>query len=186
MTAIEKVQGQRVLTERELRLIDDLYSTLLSSHESLKTDLQNFPFGRSLNAVGRVIGRPAIPSDLYPQIGPDADRRNGEVDLHETIELNGKALPRLFTGLWQLSSPSWGVASRSEIFDQFSQYVRRGFTAYDMADHYGDAEVLFVSLYFRLLEFLTSNSISLGRVSSFEFQSSGTVRVYQTLRLSAR
>jgi predicted oxidoreductase len=31
---------------------------------------------------------------------------------------------------------------------QFSKHVESGLTAFDMADHYGDAEILFVGLSF--------------------------------------
>ncbi|PWY83632.1 hypothetical protein BO70DRAFT_428888 [Aspergillus heteromorphus CBS 117.55] len=62
----------------------------------------------------------------------------------ETFQLDGgPKLPRILTGLWQLSSPAWGTASRPKIVEQFSKYVGSGFTAFDMADHYGDAEIIF-------------------------------------------
>ncbi|KAK4494374.1 hypothetical protein PRZ48_014672 [Zasmidium cellare] len=61
----------------------------------------------------------------------------------ETFNLNNIPLPRLFSGLWQLSSPSWGVASTKQIQSHFQAHVSQGFVAYDMADHYGDAEILF-------------------------------------------
>ncbi|KKF96270.1 General stress protein 69 [Ceratocystis platani] len=57
--------------------------------------------------------------------------------------MGGRVLPRLFSGLWQLSSPAWGAAPQSKILAQFEEYVNMGFTAYDMADHYGDAEVIY-------------------------------------------
>ncbi|EMT71677.1 hypothetical protein FOC4_g10010191 [Fusarium odoratissimum] len=46
-------------------------------------------------------------------------------------------------GLWQMSSPAWGSAQMSKIIEGFSTHVQNGFTAFDMADHYGDAEVLY-------------------------------------------
>ncbi|KAF2166034.1 hypothetical protein M409DRAFT_55381 [Zasmidium cellare ATCC 36951] len=61
----------------------------------------------------------------------------------ETFSLNNIPLPRLFSGLWQLSSPSWGVASTKQIQEHFQAHVSQGFVAYDMADHYGDAEIVF-------------------------------------------
>ncbi|KAI1926895.1 hypothetical protein LOZ64_000025 [Ophidiomyces ophidiicola] len=64
---------------------------------------------------------------------------------HETFVLAGRAVPRLFVGLWQLSSPAWGSAPRSRILADFARYVDAGFTAFDMADHYGDAELLFMT-----------------------------------------
>ncbi|CAK3990920.1 Hypothetical predicted protein [Lecanosticta acicola] len=61
----------------------------------------------------------------------------------ETFALGSRVLPRLFSGLWQLSSPSWGTSTTASIQSQFQTYAAQGFTAYDMADHYGDAEILF-------------------------------------------
>jgi len=46
-------------------------------------------------------------------------------------------------GLWQFSSPAWGTAPTSKIKRHFRKHIDAGFTAYDMADHYGDAEVIF-------------------------------------------
>ncbi|KAI5307279.1 hypothetical protein KEM56_001090 [Ascosphaera pollenicola] len=61
----------------------------------------------------------------------------------ESWRLGPFTVPRLFTGLWQLSSPAWGTASRSRMLKHFEKHVKEGFTAFDMADHYGDAEFLF-------------------------------------------
>ncbi|WEW57046.1 hypothetical protein PRK78_002505 [Emydomyces testavorans] len=61
----------------------------------------------------------------------------------ETFKIGHYSVPRLFVGLWQLSSPAWGSAPRSRIMAEFQKYVDAGFTAFDMADHYGDAELLF-------------------------------------------
>ncbi|EEP81416.1 conserved hypothetical protein [Uncinocarpus reesii 1704] len=61
----------------------------------------------------------------------------------ETFTIGEDKVPRLFVGLWQLSSPAWGSAPRSKIMAEFQKYVDAGFTAFDMADHYGDAELLF-------------------------------------------
>ncbi|RDW84490.1 hypothetical protein BP6252_02080 [Coleophoma cylindrospora] len=61
----------------------------------------------------------------------------------ETFQLGPHTVPRVFGGLWQMSSPAWGTAPRSKIIKQFKKHVDAGFTAFDMADHYGDAEVVF-------------------------------------------
>ncbi|KAL3419512.1 aldo/keto reductase [Phlyctema vagabunda] len=61
----------------------------------------------------------------------------------ETFQLGPHIVPRVFGGLWQMSSPAWGTAPRSKIIKQFNKHVNAGFTAFDMADHYGDAEVVF-------------------------------------------
>ncbi|KAI9066567.1 Aldo/keto reductase [Trametes sanguinea] len=59
----------------------------------------------------------------------------------ESFPLGGFVLPRLFTGLWQLSSNSWGSAPAAKIRRQMAAYAQSGYTAF--ADHYGPAEILF-------------------------------------------
>ncbi|OAX79414.1 hypothetical protein ACJ72_06269 [Emergomyces africanus] len=62
----------------------------------------------------------------------------------ERFPLGPFVVPRLFIGLWQLSSPAWGSAGKSKMLSQFQKHVNAGFTAFaDMADHYGDAEIVF-------------------------------------------
>ncbi|RDX50104.1 aldo/keto reductase [Lentinus brumalis] len=61
----------------------------------------------------------------------------------ETFLLGEYELPRLFNGLWQLSSNSWGSAPAAKIRRQMATYAENGYTAFDMADHYGSAEILF-------------------------------------------
>ncbi|CAD6457583.1 88330f61-7e73-476a-8972-baaa3f05151c [Sclerotinia trifoliorum] len=61
----------------------------------------------------------------------------------ESFQLGSAEVPRMFMGLWQFSSPAWGSASRSKIDHHFRKHVDSGLIAYDMADHYGDAEVTF-------------------------------------------
>ncbi|KAF8583530.1 Aldo/keto reductase [Ramaria rubella] len=66
----------------------------------------------------------------------------------ETIKLGPLTVPRLFNGLWQLSSPgtfAWGTAPVSKIRHEMKRYVDAGYTAFDMADHYGSAEQIFGS-----------------------------------------
>ncbi|KAI0730180.1 Aldo/keto reductase [Fomitopsis betulina] len=60
-----------------------------------------------------------------------------------TFQLGPFRVPRLFTGLWQLSSNAWGSASTPKIRGQMAQYADAGYTAFDMADHYGSAEIIF-------------------------------------------
>lgn len=48
----------------------------------------------------------------------------------ETFKIGEQTVPRLFVGLWQLSSPAWGTAPRSKIMAEFQRYVDAGFTAY--------------------------------------------------------
>ncbi|CAG7849281.1 SubName: Full=Uncharacterized protein {ECO:0000313/EMBL:CCA69495.1} [Serendipita indica DSM 11827] len=41
-------------------------------------------------------------------------------------------VPRLWTGLWQLSSPAWGTAPAARIRREMRKHVDRGFVAFDM------------------------------------------------------
>ncbi|PVG04149.1 Aldo/keto reductase [Serendipita vermifera] len=50
-------------------------------------------------------------------------------------------VPRVWTGLWQLSSPAWGTAPAARIRREMRKHVDKGFVAF--ADHYGSAEQLF-------------------------------------------
>lgn len=61
----------------------------------------------------------------------------------ETFPLGPFIAPRLWTGLWQLSSTAWGTASAAKIRQGMTRHVDQGYTAFDMADHYGSAEILF-------------------------------------------
>ena len=149
LTAIQKTlftsSGSRSLEDSESLVVSDLYQALLDGQQSSPHE-DTYIFERSLAALRA--------SGLLEeaQIG----QRNGShtedlitipplSESIETFQLNDKTLPRLFSGLWQLSSPSWGTASISSIRSQFAHYASQGFTAYDMADHYGDAEIIFGS-----------------------------------------
>ncbi|KAK7677828.1 hypothetical protein QCA50_019140 [Cerrena zonata] len=88
----------------------------------------------------------------------------------EYFSLGTSELPRIWTGLWQLSSNAWGSAPASKIRSEMIRYAQLGYTAFgerrqlglivnhatnwfdgivDMArlpvisDHYGSSEVLF-------------------------------------------
>ncbi|KAJ7641040.1 Aldo keto reductase [Roridomyces roridus] len=62
---------------------------------------------------------------------------------HETFQLGEFTVPRLWTGLWQLSSNAWGTAPVSKVRQAMRRHVDLGHTAFDMADHYGSAEIIF-------------------------------------------
>ncbi|KAI0665515.1 Aldo/keto reductase [Trametes maxima] len=63
-----------------------------------------------------------------------------QTDTHFTLG-PATTLPRIWTGLWQLSSNAWGSATAQRVRDAMAAYVDRGYTAF--ADHYGPAEELF-------------------------------------------
>ncbi|KAI0776535.1 Aldo/keto reductase [Trametes elegans] len=61
-------------------------------------------------------------------------------DTHFTLS-PATTLPRIWTGLWQLSSNAWGSAPAQKVRDAMAMYAEKGFDAF--ADHYGPAEDLF-------------------------------------------
>ncbi|KAJ7113167.1 Aldo keto reductase [Mycena epipterygia] len=67
----------------------------------------------------------------------------GDPAAHETFKLGQFTVPRVWVGLWQLSSNAWGTASVSKIRQAMGRHVDLGHTAFDMADHYGSAELIF-------------------------------------------
>ncbi|KAJ7479533.1 NADP-dependent oxidoreductase domain-containing protein [Mycena latifolia] len=63
---------------------------------------------------------------------------------HETFQLGPFTAPRVWTGLWQLSSNAWGTAPVSKIRQAMARHVAAGYSAF--ADHYGSAELIFVHI----------------------------------------
>ncbi|EGN92064.1 hypothetical protein SERLA73DRAFT_191639 [Serpula lacrymans var. lacrymans S7.3] len=59
----------------------------------------------------------------------------------ETFALGPFLAPRIWTGLWQLSSNAWGSAPAARIRQGMLRHLTSGYTAF--ADHYGSAEILF-------------------------------------------
>ncbi|KAL7783255.1 NADP-dependent oxidoreductase domain-containing protein [Trichoderma ceciliae] len=148
MTAVQKSlsinTGARVMNNVEHTLVEALHQSLASCYATLKTIKRDYPFGRSLVSTAGILGlpRPTLP-DAYQDLRDQISISPSPLQARETFELNGRKVPRIFSGLWQMSSPAWGAASSSKIVEQFSRHVRQGFTAFDMADHYGDAEIIF-------------------------------------------
>jgi aryl-alcohol dehydrogenase-like predicted oxidoreductase len=64
-------------------------------------------------------------------------------DEFETVTLGSLTVPRLWIGLWQLSSSAWGTAPVPRILKDMKEHFQQGYTTFDMADHYGSAELLF-------------------------------------------
>ncbi|RYN27109.1 hypothetical protein AA0119_g3112 [Alternaria tenuissima] len=149
LTAIQKRllsdSGSRNLSDDEKHIMNSLFDSLLRCRQRWLASAQDFPFDRSTAVLATMLGRESgIPTLAY-QNGSHQDRihpRKISKSL-ETFKVKGIELPKLFAGLWQLSSPSWGTASQTQMFKQFVEYIEGGFTAFDMADHYGDAEVIF-------------------------------------------
>lgn len=149
LTAVQKAlnqpSGQRDFTQGEYNKLDELFQSLNTCREEWSSRRQEFLFERSLGVVAGVLAKEVeVANDEFPQAALRNGNGAGVSATIERFQIANQTLPRLFSGLWQLSSPSWGVAPKSRIFSQFWRFVAQGFTAYDMADHYGDAEILFV------------------------------------------
>ncbi len=61
----------------------------------------------------------------------------------QTFELGPYRMPRLFNGLWQMSSTAWGSSSAEAQEEALRRLVAAGLTATDMADHYVRSPRLF-------------------------------------------
>ncbi|KAJ4472325.1 NADP-dependent oxidoreductase domain-containing protein [Lentinula aciculospora] len=61
----------------------------------------------------------------------------------ESFQLGSSDVPRLWSGLWQLSSNAWGTAPLPQIREAMTKHVEKGYIAFDMADHYGSTEIIF-------------------------------------------
>ncbi|KAF8239112.1 Aldo/keto reductase [Tricholoma matsutake] len=59
----------------------------------------------------------------------------------ETSRLGPLTTPRIWTGLWQLSSNAWGSVSVPKVRQGMARYVDLGYNTF--ADHYGSSELIF-------------------------------------------
>ena len=144
LTAVQKrlfsTEGSRNLDTDEETLLGKLLKALSQVQQNAVTVGRNPYFERSIPVLQKMLGKPVTESKSTPLSIAQSGRQSTSV---ETFRTKTFELPRLFSGLWQLSSPSWGSASQSQMMSQFMEYISNGFTAFDMADHYGDAEVIF-------------------------------------------
>ncbi|KAL5338024.1 NADP-dependent oxidoreductase domain-containing protein [Aspergillus crustosus] len=148
LTAVQKTlvtpTGSRELSDEERLALKELQKSLDYCHFYGKSRRNIIVFERGLETIYELLEPSSSlrPSNKQAQVtAPESAAPISPIT--ETFTIDGIVLPRVFTGLWQLSSPAWGSASAPKIMEQFSSYVRSGFTAFDMADHYGDAELIF-------------------------------------------
>ena len=145
-TAVEKsMLSSAPGIDESIQMASKLHRTLREIQMSNKDLGIDFPYSRGLSAMAGLLGEITGTCSIQKLGHVSPANRKTRTTPKETFSLAGRCLPRIFSGLWQLSSPAWGSAPASEIFSQFSLHVSSGFTAFDMADHYGDAEVLAVS-----------------------------------------
>lgn len=149
VTAVQKtlfnIHGSRKLREGERKPLEELLDSLTACRTKVVEAGRTFPFRRGLSSLADLLTPEQIKSrGMEPTIGLLKKKLDWPPAGIETFEVKGFKLPRIFCGLWQLSSPAWGSASQSNIINQFLEHVHSGLWAFDMADHYGDAELLFV------------------------------------------
>lgn len=151
VTAVQKTlavsTGARELSDDEMMLLNTLYESLTASRTYFDLSEYDFPFQRGLVATSSLLGRTVPFSAAKSTNGIETVSGAFSLpprEVKDTFLLGDTKLPRIFCGLWQLSSPAWGSASATKIMTGFAQYVQSGLTAFDMADHYGDAEIMFV------------------------------------------
>ncbi|KAI1500188.1 aldo/keto reductase [Biscogniauxia marginata] len=152
------VQAMQALKESKpspTTVLEQQLMSLVSSLQDCDTYCRNvephpltYPFARAERQVldTLVILYPKSQSRLKPEPSttevPSITSLSTENRL-EYFMLGPIKVPRLFNGLWQLSSPAWGSATAEKQESALVHLTKSGFTATDMADHYGDAELVY-------------------------------------------
>ncbi|KAI1298204.1 putative aryl-alcohol dehydrogenase [Xylaria venustula] len=152
------VQAVQALKENDPLRHDDLESQLDKLHSSLiecrrycethEPGALEYPFQRSERQVADVLHIFFPHRPIHAAYQKSTDDSLVELDIPvgtaaETFALGPFVVPRLFNGFWQLSSPAWGAASSNSQDAALVQLLRASLTASDMADHYGDAELVY-------------------------------------------
>ncbi|KAL0577669.1 hypothetical protein V5O48_004317 [Marasmius crinis-equi] len=138
------------LTIEHLGSLMELQSALDGCETYCSSTLLPYPFRRAQRQVDDLLflrfpdlstrSSGISPKDVY-HLNLTID--SAQVDKLEYTNLGTVKIPRLVNGLWQLSSPAWGSASSERQNEALSHLVRAGLVAADMADHYGDAELIY-------------------------------------------
>ena len=107
------------------------YSLTLASPNNL------YPFARALNQLIDA-AHIVFPDDFLELKSPISTNtitisEPSQVPLVKVRLAQGFEVPRLFFGLWQLSSPAWGSASQENIMQGMSDMISNGLIAADMA-----------------------------------------------------
>lgn len=139
--AVQALKESKPTTTPELL---NLLQALLTSFNDCATycagSSLKYPFTRAERQVRDVVGflYPAValpPSASHKPISVDLSKRQGNHQI-ETFSVGPYQMPRLFNGLWQLSSPAWGSGSADSQDAALAGFVEDGLIAADMADHY--------------------------------------------------
>ncbi|KAI0018536.1 putative aryl-alcohol dehydrogenase [Xylariomycetidae sp. FL0641] len=149
--AVQAIKESRPVKSSELQ---QLLGKLLSSLEECRLYCENaepwampHPFSRPERQVTDLL------RSWYPEQGLGEARADPTAKslvavqmpspVRETCKLGPFDIPRLLNGLWQLSSPAWGSGTAEKQESALTELIEHGFVAADMADHYGDAELVF-------------------------------------------
>lgn len=123
--------------------IDDVFAAFAACQKYCEAGGLRYPFARCTRQVQDTVSLLLPNKSLSTQKSTAAIQieisTNGSV---ETFDIAGQQLPRLFNGLWQMASPEWGSSSAEQQEQALTNLVSSGFTAFDMSDHYGDAELV--------------------------------------------
>ncbi|KAK8922989.1 Flagellar radial spoke protein 5 [Metarhizium anisopliae] len=151
----DTVQAMQALKEsapeKSTKLKEDLQA-LMASFASCQTYCASsrleYPFGRAERQARDTLQLFFADAAAIQQ----ASSTHGDRIIHlasppagavEKFTLGNRRLPRLFNGLWQLSSPAFGVGNWHQQQRKLVKLVEAGLVAADMADHYGDAELVY-------------------------------------------
>lgn len=135
VTAIHKSlltsSGVRKMTCDEVEVVRNLKEALDLCQETSRMKGQNFAFERGLSCFEKLLKGAGIEfsSRVEITLPPSTGFVSSDVVL-ESIKLGCAEVPRMFMGLWQFSSPSWGTASRAKIDRDFRKHVDVGLIAY--------------------------------------------------------
>ena len=128
MTAVQKVlitsSGIRPMSSNEAEAMRNLRKVLVSCQSFAASTEVDFLFQRGLSRLEMLLGEKmlGVPSSARSFTASKSNL--------ETIVVGNAVVPRMFMGLWQFSSPAWGIASRSNIDIHFRKHVDAGFIAY--------------------------------------------------------
>lgn len=148
MQAIKEVSPSATDPETSL---DAIFAALSKCQSYCEAAGLRYPFQRGTRQVQDTASLLLPNKQLATAIGIDAlDVKLPTTSRVETFTVGERELPRLFNGLWQMASPEWGSSSAEQQEQALATLVESGFTAFDMSDHYGDAELVCGDLRARL------------------------------------
>lgn len=97
----------------------------------------------------------------------------------ETFQLGPFVVPRLWTGLWQLSSNAWGTASASKIRQAMSRHVELGYTAFGQSERSSILYAQHSQLTFRYGTSMSTHSTSTAvDLALFRSSPQGAIKLY--------